>query len=99
LQILGRFDEALVWTDRSLSIAPGVSTPMRFRMAILAGMGRLDEAREVYKEYYALPGKQVRSIAEYRSFASRIWPATDPISVAARERVIDGLRKAGMPDQ
>jgi adenylate cyclase len=97
--ILGKDEATLTWADRALNISPAFPSALRFKMAVLAHLGRDEEARQAYELYKALPGKQIRTIAEFRSFANgRVWPAKDPTSVAAKERIIDGMRKAGMPE-
>jgi adenylate cyclase len=98
--ILGQDEATLAWADRALSMSPSYPSAFRFKMAALVDLGRVDEARETYKRFDALPGKQIRTIAEFRAFANgRVWPAQDPTSVAAKERLMRGMREAGMPEE
>jgi adenylate cyclase len=98
--ILGQDEATLTWADRAFSMSPSYPSAFRFKMVALVNLGRVDEARETYKHFEALPGKQIRTIAEFRAFASgRVWPAKDSTSVAAKERLMEGMRKAGMPEE
>jgi adenylate cyclase len=98
--ILGQNEAALASADRALILSPSYPSAFRFKIAALTQLGRDDEAREAYKSFDALPGKQIRTIAEFRAFANgRVWPAKDPASIAAKERLMEGMRKAGMPEQ
>ncbi len=92
LEALGREAEALDWVRRSLALAPASPIALRHEIALLEILGRDDEAREAYRRYSALPGLQVRTIAELRACAA-------VASCAVSERRIEALRKAGMPEQ
>jgi len=94
----GREVEALAMVDRGLSLSPYDPHSLRFRIAVLAVLGRYAEAREAYKRYNALPGVQLRTIADVRAAVAHD-PPHDPIVAAGIERRIEGLRKAGMPEQ
>jgi adenylate cyclase len=92
LEALGREAEALEWVRRSLALSPAFPTALRHEIALLEILGRDDEAREAYRRYSALPGQQVRTIAELRACAA-------VSSCAVSERKIEALRKAGMPEK
>ena len=92
LEALGREAEALDWVRRSLALSPANPIALRHGIALLEILGRDDEAREAYRRYSALPGTQVRTIAELRACAA-------VASCAVSERAIEALRKAGMPEQ
>ncbi len=72
---------------------------LRLHPAFLAMAGRDDEAREAYQRYASLPGKQIRTIAEYKTFFARTMPSGKPVLAAYQARYLDGLRKAGMPEE
>ena len=84
--------QALDWVRRSLALSPANPIALRHGIALLEILGRDDEAREAYRRYSALPGTQVRTIAELRACAA-------VASCAVSERAIEALRKAGMPEQ
>ena len=92
LEVLGREAEALDWVRRSLALSPASPIALRHEIALLEILRRDDEAQEAYRRYSALPGPQVRTIAELRACAA-------VASCAVSERAIEALRKAGMPEQ
>jgi tetratricopeptide (TPR) repeat protein len=93
LEVLGRQEEALDWVRRSLALSPANPIALRYEIALLEMLGREAEAREAYRRYSALPGPQIRTIAELRARTERI------ASLAPSERFIAALRIAGMPEQ
>ena len=92
LERLGRDAEALDWVRRSLALSPANPIALRHEIVLLEILGRDAEAREAYRRYSALPGPQVRTIAELRACAA-------VTSCAVSEQRIEALRKAGMPEQ
>ena len=92
LETLGRDAEALDWVRRSLALSPANPIALRHEIVLLEILGRDAEAREAYRRYSALPGPQVRTIAELRACAA-------VTSCAVSEQRIEALRKAGMPEQ
>src|SRR5208283_5126674 len=70
LEALGRNAEALDWMRRSLALSPRNPTALRHEIVLLEILGRDDEAREAYRRYAALPGPQIRTIAELRARAT-----------------------------
>jgi adenylate cyclase len=99
LSMLGQDQAALDALDRTLSLSPDNRQLLRLRPAFLAMVGRDDEAREAYQRYASLPGKQIRTIAEYKTFFARTMPSSTPVVVAYQARYLDSLRKAGMPER
>jgi len=60
--------------------------------------GRDAEAREALQRYLALPSTgPLKTIAAFKAYYSA--QGGDPPRAEANERVYDGLRKAGMPEQ
>jgi len=56
------------------------------------------EAREALRRYLALPSSAgFKTIAAFKAYFSA--QGGDPPRVEANERVYDGLRKAGMPEE
>ncbi len=99
LSILGRDPEAIDALDRALGVSPDDRQALRMRPAFLAMAGRDDEAREAYRRYAAFPGKQIRTIAEYKAYLAHFMASNAPALVAWRARYLEGLREAGMPEQ
>ena len=67
-------------------------------MAVLALTNHDAEAREALRRYLALPSSAgFKTIAAFKAYFSA--QGGDPPRVEANERVYDGLRKAGMPEE
>ena len=89
----GHDEEAVAWLDRSIGVNPNVPTTLFWLAAALARLGRREEARE--RARAGLELNPSFTIALLRSSAF----SDNPIYLAGRERVYDGLRKAGMPEE
>ena len=71
-------------------------------MAALALTGRDAEAREALKSYLALPSTgALKTIAAWKAREMSLLPKQggDPRFIEMTERLYDGLRKAGMPEE
>jgi len=89
----GLDEEAIAWLNRSIEIYPSGPTPHFLLAAALARLGSLLEAREAVRVGLELnPGF---TIARYWSFA----PSDNPVYLAGRERIYEGLRMAGVPEE
>ncbi len=93
LETLGRDAEALDWVRRSLALSPTNPIALRHEIVLLEVLGRDDEARDAYRRYSALPGPQIRTIAELRA------RAMDAGVSGPSATFVEALRKAGMPEQ
>ena len=90
---LGRDEEAVGWLSQSIDLNPNVPVPYFFLAAALAHLGRLQEAREAVRAGLELnPGF---TIARFRSSTF----SDNPVYLAGRERMYEGLRKAGVPEE
>lgn len=90
--MLGRYDEAVSWMRRSLDANRNFAFTHLEMAAALAQLGRMDEARAAAQAGMALnPGF---TIGSYRAQAI----VTDPAVLAQRERIFEGLKKAGVPE-
>jgi adenylate cyclase len=89
---LGTYEEALDWYRRAKDLDPNYATG-RFNMAaVLVELGRLDEARAEVQAGLALnPGFTIR---RYRAGAQ----SDNPAFLKGRERIIEDMRKAGVPE-
>jgi TolB-like protein/class 3 adenylate cyclase len=89
----GRDEEAVAWLNRSIELGPNWPTPHLWLAAALAQLGRLEEARESARAGLELnPGF---TIARLRSSAF----SDNAAYLAGRERVYEGLRMAGVPEE
>jgi len=84
-------DEAILWLRRSIEAAPGIGVNRYALAASLALAGRDQDARATAAEYRRQ--QPAMSIERLRAL-----PYSDhPRYLAWRERLYDGLRKAGQP--
>jgi hypothetical protein len=91
-----RDDQAIEWLRRAEPAGGGPFTELLLASA-LALTARQEEARETLKRYAALTGVTTTTIAQLR--AQQLSLADNPNWVAYNERLFDGLRKAGMPEE
>ncbi len=90
---LGRDEEALAWLNRSNELNPNSAVTRFCLAATLGSLDRIEEAREAARACLEINPRF--TIARFRSQIS----SDHPIYLAARERMYEGLRKAGMPEQ
>jgi adenylate cyclase len=89
---LGAYEEALDLFRRSNELNPNYSTGRFIMAAALVELGRLDEARAEVQTGLALnPGFTIR---RYRAGAQ----SDNPVYLKRRERFIEDMRKAGVPE-
>ena len=85
-----RFELAIEWADRALHDQPRAVPAMRVKVAALAHLGRLDEARAELTRVLAILPKL--TIAGYREYAHFAAPEV-------LELYVTGLRLAGLPEE
>ena len=92
---LGNYDELVAWLRRAIEANRNYPAGYFNLAAALAQLGRLDEARSAVTAGLAL------NPAFAISRARALWTARgdDPTYLAQLERILDGLRKAGVPEQ
>jgi TolB-like protein len=89
---LGADAEAVTWYRRSIESNGNFSLSHLYLAAALAHLGRLDESRAEVQAGLALD-------PEFTLRRYRAGPASDnPVFLAQRERIYDGMRKAGVPE-
>ena len=86
-------EEAVAWLNRSIERNPNAPHSHLFLAAALAHLGRHEEASE-----QARAGLELNQSFTIARFRSRIF-TDNPVYLAGRERVYDGLRKAGLPEE
>jgi len=87
-------NEAIIWVRRSLEANRNHSVAHFQLAAVLARLGELEQARAALQEGLALdPSFTIR---RYRD-ATSVW-SDNPTFLAGRERVIKGMRLAGVPE-
>ena len=88
---LGQWDESIAWLTRAVSHAPYWAAYVDLAAAY-AFTGRMEEAREAVANILKLmPGYTVRK------WATADW-SDNPTFLAEYARIIEGLRKAGLPE-
>jgi TolB-like protein/Flp pilus assembly protein TadD len=83
----GRYDEAVSWLSRGLRLSPRYRAATRLLIAALALAGEVPEARERAKEF----------LAAEPTFTVSGFGAWYPLQSPHLERVLYGLRTAGLP--
>ena len=92
---LGSYEQAVMWLRRSVDANRNYPLSAFHLAAALAQLDRLDEAHSAVKASLALNPAFVIS----RAHAGRKAMSDDPTYLAGLERIFDGLRKAGVPEQ
>jgi tetratricopeptide (TPR) repeat protein len=90
---LGRGEEAVAWLLRSIDANRNYPLSHFYLAAAHAHLGRMSEAQAAAKAGLAL--NPTFTIRRYRSGAM----SDNPTFLAQRERVYDGMRKAGVPEE
>jgi TolB-like protein/Flp pilus assembly protein TadD len=92
---LGSYEQAVAWCRRSNEANRNYPRPHFWLGVALAQLGRLDEARSAVKAGLALdPG-----FAVSRFRANVAARSNDPTYLARLEPILDGMRKAGLPEE
>jgi tetratricopeptide (TPR) repeat protein len=90
--LIGAYEDAVARLRRSIELNRNYPTAHFFLAAALAHLGRLEEARSAVQAGLALfPGFTIR---RYRAAA----PSDNPTFLAQRERLYEGMHKAGVPE-
>src|SRR5262249_4359614 len=88
----GRYEQAMEWSDRSLRELPRYIPSMRNKVVLCAQLGHVKEAHDwLDRLLQAQPGLTIAKIKEYG--AAVRWP---PERLAV---YVEGLRKAGLPEE
>ena len=93
---LGSWEQAVAWFRRSIEANRNYPRAYFHLAAALAQLGRLDEARSAVKAGLALNPNLHRSPAPAPP-GRRV--SDDPTYLAQLEPILEGLRKAGVPEQ
>ena len=92
---LGSYEQAVAWCRRAIEANRNYPEEYFQLAAALAQLGRLDEARSAVKTGLAL--NPAYSISHAR--AASTARSDDPTYLAQNERILEGLRKAGLPEE
>jgi tetratricopeptide (TPR) repeat protein len=97
---LKQYDKAIESARQSIAIRPDFLQAHRQLAVALAMAGHEAEAREALRRYLALPNPQLKTIAAWKAYIAQI--SNSPQADRRRDywdRTIEGLRKAGMPEE
>jgi adenylate cyclase len=86
-------DDRAIWSlQQALASHPEFPTATAWLAGVLALNAQERRARELLKRYLGLRGTRTKTISQWKSLAN----ADNPVYSAFRERLYEGLRKAGM---
>jgi len=94
LCLLGQDDQAINWLRRAVAAAPQWPLPQALLAAALSLTRHEAEARDMLKRYLSLSGTRARTIAQWMGQL----PSKNPVFLAYATRLVEGLRKAGLPE-
>jgi adenylate cyclase len=89
--------KAIEWYRRTLALNPQYTLAQLNLISELALDGQEAEAREMLKRYLSASGPRVRTLAQRKAFHHAF--SDNPAYLAWGDRLVEGLRKAGMPEQ
>jgi adenylate cyclase len=95
-----QYDQAIEWARRAIASNPNNVFAHGDLIAAFALSGREAEAHEALHHYLAIPLTGISTIAAFKAFLARVTnPHSDPRIIEGWDRTIDGLRKAGLPEE
>jgi tetratricopeptide (TPR) repeat protein len=89
----GRDEEAIRWFRRAIEANPNLPMSHFLFAAASARLGRMEEAHDTLRA-----GLELNSRFTIARFRSQTF-SDNPVYLAGRERMYEGLRKAGLPEQ
>jgi TolB-like protein len=92
--MLGHHDRAIEYLRQAVANNPDFPTPIAWLTALLAIAGNAGEAEEMLTRYLALRSAKTRTITQWKALA---WGDNSGY-LAFREKLYEGLRRAGMPE-
>ena len=99
LVALKQYDQAIDRARRAIAIGPNYVTPHIYLIASLALSGQESQAHEAFQRYIAVPGAVTTLAANKAARAQYVNEHTDPRYVEYWDRLDEGLRKAGLPEE
>jgi TolB-like protein/Flp pilus assembly protein TadD len=89
----GHDEDAIGWFRRSIEATPNLPIPHFLLAAALARLGRMEEAHDAVRAGFEI--NPAFTLARFRRGAL----SDNPVYLAGRERMYEGLRKAGVPEE
>jgi adenylate cyclase len=85
-----RYEMAIEWADRALAAQPDYRPALRFKASACAHLGHMEEAHDCLKRMFHLePGLTI----------ARVKASSPPFPTELLNRYVEGLRKAGLPEE
>jgi tetratricopeptide (TPR) repeat protein len=89
----GRDEDAIRWFRRAIEANPDLPTPHFLFAAASARLGRMEEAQDALRAGLELNPSFTIARFRFQTFSD------NPVYLAGRERMYEGLRKAGLPEK
>jgi tetratricopeptide (TPR) repeat protein len=96
---LKQYDQTIDWARRAIAIRANNQYGYLNLIPTLALTGRGAEAREALQNYLASVPSGPKTIAAWKAIAAPYLKMRSPRYLETWDRMIDGLRKAGMPEE
>ena len=97
---LKQYDQAIEWARRAIVVGPDYWASHWYLATALALTDHEQQAHEALRRYLALPFPAPKTITQMTGQRTQVVNEhTDPRYVEYWDRLIEGLRKAGMPEQ
>ena len=98
---LKQYDQAIEWARRTLAISPNNGFAHQYLIVALALSGHEPEAHEALQRALAIPevGQERTMVARKQERTHWVNEHTDPRYVEYWDRLDEGLRKAGLPEE
>ena len=97
---LKQYDQAIEWARRSTMTDPSNPSANSILAAAFALTGRDAEANEALQRLASLPPTGLKTIAAWKAYKARITKEhADPRYLEFWDRRIEGMRKAGLPEE
>ena len=97
LLALKQYDQAIEWARRAIELRPDYVAPHVVVVVALALTGQDSQAREALKRYLAIPSAPATVGGWKHIRGGYVTEHSDPRYVEYWDRLIEGLRKAGLP--
>ena len=88
---VGRYEGCLAWTEQALASKLDYAPPWRLRAASFGLLGRLEEGKEAVLRLLALSPDETCA-------SSRIYYTPTYLAPGAVDAMVEGLRRAGLPE-
>jgi TolB-like protein/Tfp pilus assembly protein PilF len=97
---LKQYDQAIEWARRAVEINPNNWTPYQYLIPALALTAQESQAHEALGHYLHLAGSGARTVAGWKANRAQVVNEhTEPRYVEYWDRLIEGLRKAGLQEE